>query len=511
MNSEIAFIISIIQKELWLRWKLALVLFVVTALGFLTAAWVWPKVFTSSSAVLVDQQSILSPLMQGTAVTTEVGNRSKIARQVMFSQRAMEQIIASEVWAGENFKFLTPLEIERLKNEIQDKADVTDVGQNLIEISFKDADPKKAFVTASLLTDIFIQESINAKQVESKGAYDFIDEQVSIYQGKLRLAEEAIKEFRSKNVDATEGAKLNANQRLVELKRESEAVELDLSSEKSSILGNKKQLAGEVNAATNASFVKENELQLRIVDLNKRLDELRLNYKETYPDIVQLKGQIVSLRKGLIDEASKRNIARKAGTKKAPTGIIAQDLKRSILVSESNVVSLTSKYKQLLKLMERERKTLTDINSVEAEVAELNRDYTVNQTMYQDLLAQREKARVSMNMDIKNQGLTMKIQDPALLPQVPKGVRFLHIILAGLILSFVIPIVLIYGIILIDQKVRNEAYLRDELRLPILAAVYLTTNKADFKKNVMKFSVIATVVFLTWSIYSYAIILKIQG
>ncbi len=511
MNSEITFIVNTIQKELWLRWKLGLFFFVTTGMIFQTAAVMWPKVYTSSSVVLVDQQSILSPLMQGTAVATEARNRAKIAQQVIFGQKSMEQIIRSETWAGDDYESLSLKDIERYKIEIFSQADVTDVGQNLIEISYEDSDANKAHQTASLLTDIFIQESINAKQEESSSAYSFIDEQVTIYQDKLRMAENAIKRFRANNVDATEGTKINANARLVELKREKESHELEVSAEKSSIDGNNKRLTGEVSAETNASFMKENELELRIRELQKRLDDLRLSYKETYPDIQQIKGQIQALQKEQVLEGNKRDAASKSGYRNIPTGTIAQDLKRSILISESSIISLYSKIDQLQRLIDKERDTITLINEVEAEVAELNRDYQVNQTMYQDLLAQRENARVSMNMDLKNQGMTIRIQDPATLPAIPEGIRFLHIILAGLIVSILLPIALIYGITLLDQKVRNEFYLRDELRLPILGSVYSRKTPVEKRNNIAKLILIGVIVLSVWSIYGYSIISKIQG
>jgi len=512
MNSEILFIIKMIQKELWRRWKSVLVVFVMTAVVFLAAAWNWPKVFSSSSVILVDQQTILSPLMQGTAaVSTEARNRSGIARQVVFSQRAMDQVIASEVWAGDNLINLSPREIDRIKNEIMNKANVSDVGRNLIEISFKDIDADKAYQTTKLLTDIFIQESINVKQNESSSAYNFIDEQVTIYQNKLRLAEDAIKEFRSKNIDATQGAKDNANARLVELKRELEGVELEISAESSSILGNKKRLSGQVSAETNSSFVKENELQTRISSLNTRLDELRLNYKETYPDIVQIKNQISLLEKSLRGETLKRETAIADGIKTVPTGAMAQELKRSILMSEAKIITLTAKSEQLSKLMDNERETLNKINEVEAEVAELNRDYNVNQNMYQDLLGQRENARVSMNMDIQNQGLSMRIQEPATKGVTPEGIRFSHIILAGLAASLLLPIGLVFGLTILDQKVRNESYIRDELRLPILAAVYNTKTLSESKHNLYRALFFIGTVISVWAIYGYAILLRFQG
>jgi len=324
-------------------------------------------------------------------------------------------------------------------------------------------------------------------------------------------AEKAIKEFRAVNVDASQVAKNNVTTRLVELQRELEAVDLEISSESSSILSNKKRLSGEVRTADGTDLVRESELQLRINALNQRLDELRLNYKDTYPDIIQLKGQINTLKKEQIKDNNTRVELTKEGIQNAPSGAIAQELRRNILMSEAKVQSLIAKGRQIKLLIERERKSLAKINAVEAEVAELNRDYNVNQEMYQDLLQQREQARISMNMDIKNQGLTMKIQEPATLPIIPEGIRFLHIILAGLAMSFIIPIGLVYLFTLLDQKVRNESYLRDVLRLPILSAVYNTKNTFDYSQIAAKYGVISATMLAIWFIYGYVIFLRIQG
>ena len=511
MNTDLGFLIHLLKKEVWLKWKVVVAFYLICSIIFLVAAWIWPRVYTSTSVILVEQQSILSPLMRGTAVTTDVVDRAKIASQVIFSKKSLARVLSTDSWKNASANERTASQIERLMSNIRDKTRIKNAGENLIEINYSDVDPKKAFVTTRLLTEIFIDESLNAKQEESRSAFDFIDNQVKIYQNKLRGAEKAIKEFMSKNVDSTPGAKDNANTRLVELKREIEVVELAISAEKSSILVRKKQLSGETNAETNASFKKEEQLNLRITDLQTRLEDLRLNYKDTYPDIVQLKGQINTLKESLLSEAKQREELRQSGQSKKPTGTVAQELRSNMLLSETKIIALNSKLHQLQRLTERERDTLGKINAVEAEIAELNRDYNVNQTMYQDLLGQRENARISMNIDIDGQGQTMKLQDPAALPTIPKGIRFGHIILAGLVLSFILPILLIYGLTLLDNKVRNELFFREVVRIPVIGKIYDVVTPNIAKQNIIKISIMAATVVGVWLIYGYAIFIRLQG
>ncbi|MGX5172719.1 XrtA system polysaccharide chain length determinant [Aliikangiella sp. IMCC44653] len=511
MNQTIANLLRIIKKEVWDKKTLVTILYVFFSALFLAAAWFWPRIYTSTATVLVDEQNILRPLMAGTAVTTDVTDRAKMANQIIFSQRAMKKIISTDAWAGDNAGSLSPKEFEGLSDYIRGSTRVSNAGKNLIQIEFKSDDANTAYETAKQMTRIFIDESLEAKREESRSAYEFIDNQVAVYHEKLKSAETAIKEFRSKHIDATPGAKANANVRLIELNRELETVELEISTQESSMLAKQKQLAGESGAASRASIDKERQLNLRISGLETQLDTLRLNYKDTYPDIVQIKGQIDSLKAQIVKEIEERSIAAKLGVKEIPTGAIARELKSQILAIEANISTLNSKRAQLLRLIDKERNTLDMINSVEAEISELTRDYEVNQTVYQELLSQRENARISMNIDINNQGMTLKVQEPASLPVTPKGVRFSHIIIVGLIMSFLIPIGVVYGLTILDQKVRNESIFADKYKLPVLGSVYAAVTEEEKKTNYFKAAVLFSVVSVVWIAYGYTVHLRMQG
>jgi len=511
MNTFLAFLIRVIRKEVWHKWRLVSFIYITTSFVFLVAAWYWPRIYSSSSTVLIDQETILSPLMRGTAVTTQVADRSRIARQLILSNQSIAKVLEADVWRKSDNTDFTPKEFDYLSETIKNKVEVESSGSNLIQISFKDVDPNKAYITTKILTDIFIRESNLGKQAESRSAYEFIDNQVSIYHAKLKNAENAIKEFRSKNIDASPDAKSNVNNRLIELKRELEGVELELSATESLLKSKQAQLAGEGGAENSSSIAKETLLNERIIELERRLDELRLNYKDTYPDIIQLKGQIESLRAQITAEVLKRKSPQQEGVPNIPTGAVAQALRSEILIAENTITTLNSRREQITNLINNEKITLDAINDVEAEIAELTRDYTVNQDMYQNLLEQRENARISMNIDIEKRGSTIKVQEPASLPVTPKGVRFAHIILAGLVISFLIPVGVVYALTILDQKVRSELLVFEQFRLPVLASVYSTETPNERRKNLLKIAIMTSIVIVVWSGYSYAVLLRLQG
>lgn len=553
MNSQVAYLLRLVVKEMWSKPRLTIAIYILSSFAFLTAAWVWPRIYTSTSVVLIDSESILSPLMRGTAVTTEIVDEAKRARQIILNRTSIEKILELSVWQAtdkfseegpeekvvsnlqnENQKNLLALDVdikpknsdvteiqilrdedaelrfEILTKEIKASTTVTNVGRNIIEINYQANDPHVAFETVTLLTDIFVNESIYAKQIESRSAFNFIDNQVSIYQKQLTDAERAIKDFRSKNLELTPGARDNASTKLLELRTEVETAELEKSAEQAVISLRKRQLRGE-QSESSSDIEKETLLSARISGLDARLNELLLSYKETYPDVVQLKSQISTLRKQLSGYIKEREQENSSNILQKPTASVAQEFRRQISLSENIINGLDARIEQLDLRADREKDILAKIIAVEADVSELTRDQAINQDMYNRLLSQRENARVSMNIDIQKQGLTMKVQEQASLPYLPKGLRFVHIILVGLVLSFLAPAFLVFVLAELDQKVRSNIFFKETFKVPVLATLHTLPSLTDSKENRRKMFMIILTIALVWGVYAGALYLKRFG
>jgi hypothetical protein len=111
------------------------------------------------------------------------------------------------------------------------------------------------------------------------------------------------------------------------------------------------------------------------------------------------------------------------------------------------------------------------VHASEATLSELNRDYEVNQQIYNDLLRRRENARVSMNMDISQKGLDLKVYEPAYLPVKPSGLRLLHFIGAGLLLGISMPLGLLIAYLEVDPRIRNKKIFERDFDLPVITTI----------------------------------------
>src|SRR6266513_5624018 len=105
---------ALITESFYSR-RLIVRIFVIVNVALLTAGMLWPKGYTASTSILVDERTIIQPLMQGAAVATDALDRSKNAREVIFGRKIMEQVLEHGGWS----KSIPSEELERLIEEIK--------------------------------------------------------------------------------------------------------------------------------------------------------------------------------------------------------------------------------------------------------------------------------------------------------------------------------------------------------------------------------------------------------
>ncbi len=442
-------------------------------------------------------------------MTTDVQDRAKLAREVIFSRKAMSEVLEKSGW---DLSKLTDLEKERVIANIEGASQINSAGPNLIRIAFSDTDPEHAYTVAKNLTEVFIGQSLLAKQKESREAYEFINRQVLEYLEKLQAAESALEEFNSANFDARPGSKAEVSARILDLRNRMEATKLEIRELKIQHETLKKQLSGE--AAITENLTREGQYRKRLAGLEEQLADARLQFFDAHPDIVKIKTQIASIEQALLEEQrrSESGLGAASGVSgAATTSLLYQELRSQLSNTETQLASLNARLEETKVLLSKEEDRIIRINSVEAQLAELTRDYQTNEGVYQDLSRNRESARISMNIDKENQGLTFKIQEPAALPLTPMGIRLMHFMAAGVVFSFVFPIGLIFALTLVDQKVRSTRVVSETLGLPILASVYHMNTPTEYNIHTFKKSVILLAILLSWGLYAYAAWLRVNS
>lgn len=436
----------------------------------------WPAKYTSSTTVLIEEKKVIAPLLEGAAVPTSIKDRAYLAREVLFSRTVLHQILETGGWLADN---PSPVEIDQLMDEVHKRTEVTNVGDNLIRITYQDSDPERAYRVTLKFAELFISESREAKRRESRQAFEFISGELDRYNNKLKESDEKLKTYLAANGNVKPGTGNVVDARIDELQRKIQGIEMDLEEAKIRKRSLENQLSTE--SATVVSVTRQNQLQSMIGDLQSQLATLRLNYKESYPDIVSTKEKIANLEDELRREAERQKsgaASREADENSVVINPLHQQLRSELSKVETQIAALQIRLRETRSWLADEYARGNKIVNVETRAADLTRDYEVNKAIYQDLLRRRESARISMNMDEQSDGLNMTIQEPPTVPLRPSGVRFIHFAMLSPLAAVAIALGLLWMRIRADNRIRNPMLLSSGLGIPLLTAVPMYWDEA---------------------------------
>jgi polysaccharide chain length determinant protein (PEP-CTERM system associated) len=514
MSEEItpfAAIVPVLVTEARRR-RLALgAVFAVTALTALIIGVQWPKKYDASTTILAQESSIITPLMEGAASPTANANRAGIAQAVIFSRKVMQQILTTGGWMATN---PNPVEQDRLIEKIKAQTKVVISHDNLITISYYDSDPKRAYDVTRQYAQLFISESLASKQRESRDAFEFINGQVEAYRKKLTDAEDKLKEYRGANADARPGSEADTDARISQLRTQIENARMDLMEKRSQEASLNSQLSGESEISAVQTTMGIDQTQL--ANLQAQLDTLLMSYTADYPDVVRVRHQMEDLRQQIAQADQRKQVAAASGNSaavenNAQYNPLYGQLKSQLSSARADVAATSARMSASESMLQSEMDRSNRIANSENMTSELTRDYNVNRDVYQDLLKRRENARVSMNLDAKQQGLTFLIQNPAVMPLNPSGLRFLHFGIAGIFLSLAIPLGLLFGIARVDPRVRSTAQLEQSTGLLVLATVPFYPTPQDRQRERLQNLVLVMIVAVVALAYLILFWLKLKG
>ncbi|GAB2555385.1 XrtA system polysaccharide chain length determinant [Rhodanobacter koreensis] len=485
--------------------------FAAIALAALVIGVLWPKKYDASTTILAQESSIITPLMEGAASTTGNKNRAGIARDVIFSRKVMDQVLITGGWMTAH---PAPIEQDRIIEGIKARTRVQMSQDNLITISYYDSDPKRAYDVTRRFAQLFISESLASKQRESRDAYEFINSQVEAYRKKLTDAEDKLKAYRDANADARPGSEADTNSRISQLRSQIENTRMDLMEKRSQEASLNAQLSGE--SEVSAVQTTQGIYQTQLAELQTQLDKLLLTYTAEYPDVIRIRHQMQDLQQQLAQSDQRKQNARLAGT---PTTLdngvqfnpLYQQLKSQVSATRSDIAATSARMSASEAMLQSELERSNRIANSENVTSELTRDYNVNRDVYQDLLKRRENARVSMNLDAEQRGLTFLIQNPAVMPLTPSGLRFMHFAIAGIVLALAIPFGLLFAIARFDPRVRSVEQLERSTGLMVLAAVPFYSTPQDRRRQHMRNMSLVAIVLVVVLAYLLLFGLKLRG
>jgi polysaccharide chain length determinant protein (PEP-CTERM system associated) len=468
MDQVVQQLLSYARAIWYRRWYVAIVAWAVSIAGWV-GVYLLPDRYEASARVYVDTQTLLKPLLSGLTVDPGVEQQIKLMTRALVSRPTLEKVARM---TDLDVQAKTPEDTEKMLDNLAKKIAIADTGrENLYTLSYQDENPELAKKVVQALLTIFVESSLGKTRQDIASSQKFIEEQLQQYQQKLVDAENALKEFKQKHVGVMPGQGGDYYAKLEQAGGQLRQAELDLREATNRRDQLKRQLEDEEPELAAAAAVVTNttsEVESRIQALEKEIDRLRMQYTDLHPDIQAARRLI-----GKLQEQKKQEVA---AAKADPGGAkiqnpVYQQLTIAVAEAEATVASLGARVNEFRARYNALRSASNMIPQVEQEYTQLVRDYDVYRQNYTALLAKRESAAMSGEVESKTDTVDFRVIDPPRVPLTPawpnRPLLISLVPLGGLVAGFAVA----FLISQIRRTVEDRKALRELTGLPLLGAV----------------------------------------
>lgn len=372
-------------------------LFAITALTIMTAvtvvSYLLPKVYKAKSTILVSK-SLLNDLVRGIAVTPTLEDALRGLDTTIKSRTILSKVV-NDLDLDVNKKSDSQLEgaIAELQNRT--KVDL-DVKSGILTISFTDRSPRLARDYINALVRRYIEENQSTNREESYGATSFLSDQAATAKEKLDKNEAEISRLRAKY-----GVALEIASGTMPMDTGAGQQRLD------DLILRRTQLE-----ATRNQLRSNNPAKTRLAALQHRLEELRVEYTDNYPEVLKVKADIESARqeanRGTTTVADPQELAR-----------VEAELS-AVKMSEANQRALNN------------RGVIHGNPVARAAFDNLIQEKASLRAAYDQLMARQNQAEMSKQMQVQDKTTTFRIMEPAVMPMSPISPNRMRIILMGI-------------------------------------------------------------------------------
>ncbi len=500
MAEAFAVILTFLKAIGKYRWYAVVVSWAVAIAGWAVVLSL-PNDYQASARVFVDTQNILKPLLSNMTALPNLEQQVTFMRRTLISRPNVERVIRM---ADLDIKASTPKEQEKLIEEVTDKIKISGTERDdIYTITYNDPNPKLAKDVVSSLLSIFVEGSFSGKKQESDKAIQFIDDQIKSYEEKLATAENRLKEFKIMHLGMFPGTG-DSSSKLNEMNEALNQARLELTEAEQARNAIKRQITGDdptLMTATEPVDVSgvNPELEGRIAAIQKNLDALRMQYTEAHPDIVSGKRLLADLEAQKKADLAKRRRSSDPGAGYSP---MLQQMNVQLSVAEARVASLKARVDTYAGRVSLMRSQITGAPEIEAQLAQLNRDYNINRENYQKLVERRESAKLSGDLSSATDMLTFRVIDPPSVPSLPAGPNRLRLS------SMVFAAALVAGlaVALLMSQLRptflSLSALREETGIPILGTISMTWTHEQKIRQKRRLWALGASVFMLIGVYS---------
>ena len=407
--------------SIWRKRWIALAVAWVLCIGGWFAVAAIPNEYEASARVYVDSDAVLTPLLRGLALDNTPVSQLELLQHTVLSRPNLERLISQ---TDLELTVNGPSDLERLVFNLAQSIKITPQTRNLFTIGYRSTSAKLAYDVVQKMLTIFIESKTGSSRTDMENARQFLEQQITQYEQKLRLSESKRAEFRIKYMDLLPQ---DANGGLSHL--EASRNTLDGLREKLKDAQSHRDLVRQQIDATPPMLDPGDALVAgmaagggnALLDAERRLAELRLKYTDNHPDVIAARQMVEQLKSGPLADSAAAAAPRAPATPR-PRGIpnpVHEQLKLQMLDADSQIATLQRQIADQTRDRDKLEAIARGVPGLMAEYADLNRDYDVLRKNHEELLSRREEMRIASAADTEAQKVKLEVVDPPQVPQNP--------------------------------------------------------------------------------------------
>jgi polysaccharide biosynthesis transport protein len=486
--------------------------FLLCVVASVVGVFLWPDSYQSQAVVMIRPQQIPESMVQST-FNQHMYDRIQSIQQTIESRAVLTTMI-NNFGLYQRERNREPIDdvIDEMKKQIKITmiASAADAGNGRVipafAVTFTYEDRHKAQMVVNDLVGRFMDENQRYQTSATSETTQFMKDEMDQAKKSLDDTESKLASFREQHNGQLPDQMQSNMQSLTAIQSQmamydaaiSRANEDKLQLENNyriiqgQIADLKKTPVGQDAVAVAHRNEKLTEAEREVQSLEDQLRVLRQRYTETYPDIKAAEGRLKiaqDKRDALLkqDTDEKQADDKKAATSpKALNPVVQKEIRDMEVRASQTQSAIEAKNLEIdnaNKAMKRASdmiKTLTShIESVplgEKEYDDLLRDQMVKREQYVQLQDRLEKAKMSEEMQYRNQGERLEIVDPASLPLTPTQPNRPMVIALGAGLGMVLGLVMAGAREMKDTALKNLKDVRAYTQMAILGSIPLLEN-----------------------------------
>ncbi len=463
-----------VRRRRWLALAVAWLVAVAAAAGILLAR----ERFEASARIFVDTQTVLKPMLKELAYQPDIDQQVRMLARTLISRPNVQRLLERpEILQA----FDNPANKEQVVNQLVDQIRMVAAERgNLYSVTYRDTNLKRARQVVEGTVALFVSSGTDVKKRDSVDAGVFIAEQIRTNETKLIEAESRLKDFKLRNFGLTGVSNQDHFARISELDEGVSKLRSDLHAAEQARDAYRRELAAEdprlpAEPQAPATPAPPTELEMRLQAQRTQLDDLLRRFTEEHPDVVNARRLVQRLeqeRRREQDSAVREVQRSTKGT--AATSPVYQKIRVALAESEASVASLKSQLSALSGRLDQARARASRVPQIEAELAQLNRDYEVIRKNYDLLIARRESASLGVRLDESSQLADFRVIEPARVSPSPVFPSRLHLSLIAVLLAAAAGVGAALTVELIFPTVADEKQLETLSGRKVLASLTLS-------------------------------------